>query len=87
LGINKVVRHHGHKLLHYGFASYEDIIRKYRVYKDAGQSGPDLLRLIDERTLELAEAESSWFPSHLVRATPEEPKPIVTTSGYMIEDL
>jgi hypothetical protein len=86
-GINMVIRHYGHKLLHYGFASYEHIVRKYNVYKRAGQSGPDLLRLIDERTLELEVAPKTWFPPHLVRATPEEPKPIIKANGYMIEDL
>lgn len=47
--------------LHYGFASDESIIRKFLTYKSHGQSGWDLYRLIDERTLKVAQSKPEWF--------------------------
>lgn len=47
--------------LHYGFASDESIIRKYLTYKSHGQTGWDLYRLIDERTLKVAKSKPEWF--------------------------
>lgn len=47
--------------LHYGFASDESIIRKYKTYKSHGQSGWDLYRLIDERSLMIAKSKNEWF--------------------------
>jgi glycosyltransferase involved in cell wall biosynthesis len=50
-------------LLHYGFASYESIVRKYLMYKSLGQSGWLLDRLIDEQTaFDLRHTEKEWFP-------------------------
>lgn len=47
--------------LHYGFASDESILRKYHTYKSHGQSGWELHRLIDERTLRVAQSKREWF--------------------------
>lgn len=51
-----------YKLLHYGFASREWILRKWRTYRDHGQSGWSLDRLIDERGMSLAPSRAEWFP-------------------------
>jgi glycosyltransferase involved in cell wall biosynthesis len=47
--------------LHYGFASNEAIIRKYTTYKNHGQTGWELFRLIDERGLKVAKSKPEWF--------------------------
>jgi len=44
-------------LIHRGFATDESIIRKYNTYKDRGQSGWELERLLNEDTLEVARVE------------------------------
>ena len=47
--------------LHYGFACAENIIAKFKMYKEHGQQGWELYRLIDERTLRLAKSNKEWF--------------------------
>jgi hypothetical protein len=42
------------RVTHYGFASDDSILRKYRMYKAHGQSGAALTRLIDESTLKVS---------------------------------
>ena len=49
------------RVIHYGFASDKSILRKYHTYKAHGQKGRALQRLIDERTIRLADADPSWF--------------------------
>jgi glycosyltransferase involved in cell wall biosynthesis len=49
------------KVIHYGFASDDNILRKYRTYKSHGQAGWALHRLVDERTLQLAPVDTEWF--------------------------
>lgn len=49
------------KVIHYGYADDESIMRKYHLYKSHGQSGHALNRMIDERTLRLEEACPEWF--------------------------
>jgi hypothetical protein len=49
-------------LLHYGFASYENIVRKYLTYKSYGQYGWSLNRLIDESTLSLERVPDGLYP-------------------------
>jgi len=49
------------KVIHYGYADDESIIRKYRTYKEHGQSGRALDRMIDETSLRLRPADSKWF--------------------------
>jgi hypothetical protein len=51
-------------MLHYGFASREGIVRKYRTYKSLGAANVD--RLADETTLELAKVPALWFPAGLL---------------------
>lgn len=58
--------------LHYGFASDESILRKYCTYKSHGQSGWDLYRLIDERTLRVAKSKQDWFRDKLPDAAFED---------------
>lgn len=50
------------KLLHFGFMSEDRIAQKYYRYRENGQRGWALDRLIDERTLKCEKAESSWYP-------------------------
>ena len=54
------------QLLHFGFAREEEIARKYFTYREAGQTGWALDRLVDERKLALEPAASSWFPQWLL---------------------
>lgn len=49
------------RVIHYGFASDENILRKYTTYKSHGQAGWALHRLVDERTLQLAPVKAEWF--------------------------
>jgi glycosyltransferase involved in cell wall biosynthesis len=61
-------------IIHYGFSSTEKIQNKYNRYKELGQSGYNLQRLIDERTLKLAPVPREWLP--------ENPEPeLMPTSG------
>ena len=50
-------------LIHRGFATDSQIINRYKTYKDRGQSGWALDRLIDETTLKVEQLESSRLPS------------------------
>jgi glycosyltransferase involved in cell wall biosynthesis len=49
------------QIIHYGFASDEAIIAKYKMYKSHGQSGAALARLVDERTLAVRRSKAQWF--------------------------
>jgi glycosyltransferase involved in cell wall biosynthesis len=49
------------QIIHYGFASNEALIAKYKMYKAHGQSGPALNRLIDEQTLAVRRSKPEWF--------------------------
>lgn len=49
------------QLIHYGFSTAELITEKYKKYRDFGQTGWALNRLIDERTLQLAPCNLDWF--------------------------
>lgn len=49
------------QIIHYGFASDEAIIHKYSMYKQHGQSGPALSRLVDERGLKVRRSKPEWF--------------------------
>lgn len=55
--------------LHYGFASSESILHKYHMYKAHGQNGWALHRLVDERTLKLAESVPGWFRNPLEKVS------------------
>lgn len=67
------------KILHYGFASRAAIVRKYETYRQHGQSGWQLSRLIDENGLTLEKVDKDLFPLGLVPDdwdTCEKPEPI-----------
>jgi glycosyltransferase involved in cell wall biosynthesis len=49
------------RVIHYGFASNQNILRKYHTYKAHGQKGRALDRLIDESSIKLAAAKPEWF--------------------------
>lgn len=49
------------RILHYGFASNDNIIDKYRTYKKYGQIGWELDRLVDEKKLTLAQTKKEWL--------------------------
>lgn len=61
------------QLLHFGFASDEEVILKYLMYKEQGQIGYPLDRLADESTLTLEEAQAEWFPTWYQRGNIEKP--------------
>ena len=54
------------QLLHFGFASEIEIARKYFAYREHGQTGWALDRLVDESTLDLKPAMKEWFPEWLL---------------------
>jgi hypothetical protein len=49
------------KVIHHGFASSDNVLRKYYLYKNHGQNGNALNRLIDESTMRVKESSESWF--------------------------
>lgn len=49
-------------VIHRGFATSEDIVNKYNMYKDFGQNGWALDRLIDETTLKTDELPPNILP-------------------------
>lgn len=51
-----------YNLIHRGFATDDQIILKYNIYKNRGQSGWALDRLIDETTLKVEEISRSVLP-------------------------
>lgn len=60
------------QIIHYGFASDENILRKYYTYKAHGQRGWALYRLIDERTLRCKKSNPDWFNNPPAPVTPDE---------------
>jgi len=56
--------------LHYGFASDEAILHKYYMYRNHGQTGWELDRLVDERTLRVAMSDPGWFNSPPIEVEP-----------------
>lgn len=85
-GMNKITKLCGlenggfHELLHFGFASEENIARKYLTYKSYGQSGWALDRLIDEQSsFDLRRVPKELFPAENIPPdydTVEKPKPL-----------
>jgi glycosyltransferase involved in cell wall biosynthesis len=52
-------------LLHYGFGSKFNIVKKYLTYKSYGQSGWSLDRLIDEQSsYQLEKVPKDWYPEN-----------------------
>ncbi len=56
--------------LHYGFSSEDSILHKYFMYKQHGQHGWELERLIDERTLRVLPSKREWFRTAPKRVSP-----------------
>ena len=50
------------KLVHYGFATEDQIINRYDLYKSLGQEGWELDRLLDESTLKVKESDPDILP-------------------------
>lgn len=65
--IQNVVRSELLSVLHYGFASDENILFKYLNYERHGQTGWPLQRLIDESTLVLQKVERALIPDDVWR--------------------
>jgi len=60
-GLNKQMRI-DRDLIHRGFATDEQIMNRYNLYKSKGQSGPMLERLIDEAGLKVERIKESILP-------------------------
>lgn len=60
------------EIIHYGFATDNNIIDKFETYKSHGQSGWDLWRLVDERSLKIAKSNPYWFRKSLPDLDPNE---------------
>lgn len=50
-----------YEIIHWGFASDEAILNKYKMYLSHGQNGWALNRLVDESTLKVAKSNKNWF--------------------------
>lgn len=53
------------QVIHYGFATDADVLKKYLRYRQHGQRNQELQRLIDETGLSLAEVPKEVFPKGL----------------------
>ncbi|OGG39310.1 hypothetical protein A3J20_01925 [Candidatus Gottesmanbacteria bacterium RIFCSPLOWO2_02_FULL_42_29] len=84
--IQKIEKTKDLSVLHYGFASDKNIIFKYLTYQKHGQAGPLLLRLIDERTLELIPVNPSLFPTDLYQES-EKPLPRPLYEWYAVLEV
>lgn len=60
------------EVIHYGFASDANIIGKYHTYKDNGQAGWALYRIIDESSLRLSKTKAEWLGREPVGPSLEE---------------
>jgi len=69
-----------HQIIHFGFSSEEQIVRKYLTYKSVGQTGYALDRLVDEQTSFVIEkAKKEWYPEENIPIdfdTASAPQPI-----------
>jgi hypothetical protein len=84
------------QLLHFGFASADEIAKKYFTYRDNGQTGWALDRLVSEQKMinpqtneeevfTLEPAMGNWFPSWYDHGKPaEEPEPLFTPERMML---
>jgi len=60
------------QVLHYGFATDDNILNKFVTYKAHGQSGWALWRLVDERSLRVARSNPDWFDYELPDINPND---------------
>ena len=77
-GIVSVVDARELKLMHYGFATDEQIMDRYNLYKSLGQTGWDLDRLICEKDLDVAEALPETLPSFIDTSDSVDPRKLKT---------
>jgi len=61
MGLKKQIRI-DRDLIHRGFATDEQIITRYKLYKSKGQTGHSLERLLDEKTLSVVEIDKTQLP-------------------------
>ena len=61
-------------VIHRGFSSDENIIKKYLAYRDMGQTGWDLDRLIDEKTLNVQKIPEKIIPSWYSTKDNQDPR-------------
>jgi len=69
-------------LLHFGFSTEEDIAQKYFRYREAGQTGFALDRLVDEAGLTTEVVPNEYYPKWLELERGEAPEPYFT-----VEDM
>lgn len=60
------------KVIHYGFSTSDDVLRKYYMYKRHGQSGRALDRLLDESSLRVKPTNPDWFSDSALPCGPEK---------------
>lgn len=73
LGIEKIFDSKKYKLIHRGFVTDDQIVKKYNLYKGYGQQGYDLDRLVDEKILEVREVDKEIIPDWLEIKDSENP--------------
>ena len=61
------------KLIHLGFSRDEEIAKKYFTYRDNGQTGWALDRLVNESKMTLVDVPESWYPEWFPVQTKEAP--------------
>lgn len=64
-GIEKIARYDQLYFIHYGFSDIKNIISKYITYREVGQRGYHLRRLVDETQLTTVRMSQSDFPQGL----------------------
>lgn len=70
------------EVLHYGFSNEKNLSFKFLNYRKHGQSGENLTRIIDEKSLKLLEVPSFKFPSKLI---PNSEKPIAKSFNQSLD--
>jgi hypothetical protein len=60
LGLISTLKEDRFKVLHFGFASFDLIVKKFATYSSLGQRGDGLWRLVDESTLEVKHIDSRF---------------------------
>ena len=74
--IHNIGRSNAGAVLHYGFASERNLAFKYLVYRQNGQTGYLLRRLIDEKDLSLVKIPPENFPEGLAMQNDTHPQPL-----------
>ena len=86
-GLESIVNVLDCPVLHYGFADYNNLAHKYFTYRDYGQCGYNLLRILSEESgkicnvnfsesLQTVKVDGNIFPKTLVPPV-DDPKPII----------